>query len=140
MHREREVQHQLSESGAENNCHPDTLYPIVENSWSRTPLRSAIVTNPEHFVPEIGLSARILSFQQLLDGNGAPPRTKIDIDNDLAALQFTGGTTGTSKGAMLTHRNLVSNAIAFGAWINGTAEDTFLTALPLFHIYGMIRA
>jgi len=137
MHREREVQHQLSKSGAEIIVTQDTLYPIVENARSRTPLRSAIVTNPEHFAPTIELSSRILSFQQLLDGNGAPPRIKIDIDDDLAALQFTGGTTGTSKGAMLTHRNLVSNAIAFAAWINGTAEDTFLTALPLFHIYGM---
>jgi len=56
---------------------------------------------------------------------------------DLAALQYTGGTTGTAKGAMLTHLNLVSNALAFAAWIRGSAADTFLVALPLFHIYGM---
>ena len=56
----------------------------------------------------------------------------------MAALQYTGGTTGTPKAAMLTHMNLVSNAIAFAAWIRGaTAKETFLTALPLFHIYGM---
>jgi len=56
----------------------------------------------------------------------------------LAALQYTGGTTGTAKGAMLTHLNLVSNALAFAAWIKGcAAQETFLTALPLFHIYGM---
>ena len=53
-------------------------------------------------------------------------------------MQYTGGTTGTAKGAMLTHANLVSNALAFAAWIKGTpAKETFLTALPLFHIYGM---
>ncbi len=53
-------------------------------------------------------------------------------------MQYTGGTTGTAKAAMLTHLNLLSNALAFAAWIRGTeAEETFLTALPLFHIYGM---
>src|SRR5208283_1300177 len=53
-------------------------------------------------------------------------------------LQYTGGTTGTAKGAMLTHTNLLSNALSFAAWIKGTtAQETFLTALPLFHIYGM---
>jgi long-chain acyl-CoA synthetase len=53
-------------------------------------------------------------------------------------LQYTGGTTGTAKGTMLTHSNLVSNAVSFAAWIKGTiAQETFLTALPLFHIYGM---
>ncbi len=56
----------------------------------------------------------------------------------MAVLQYTGGTTGTAKGAMLTHSNLVSNALAFAFWIKGTvAKETFLTALPLFHIYGM---
>ena len=53
-------------------------------------------------------------------------------------MQYTGGTTGTSKAAMLTHNNLLSNALAFAAWIKGKpAQETFLTALPLFHIYGM---
>ena len=62
---------------------------------------------------------------------------EINPHEDLAALQYTGGTTGTAKGAMLTHMNLVSNAVAFAAWIRGTSADTFLAALPLFHIYGM---
>ena len=66
------------------------------------------------------------------------PKIKVNPTEDLAALQYTGGTTGTAKGAMLTHSNLVSNALAFAAWIKGTpAQETFLTALPLFHIYGM---
>ena len=53
-------------------------------------------------------------------------------------MQYTGGTTGTAKGAMLTHINLVSNALSFAAWIKGIpAKETFLTVLPLFHIYGM---
>ncbi len=63
-----------------------------------------------------------------------PPRLDINPRKDLAALQYTGGTTGTAKDAMMTHLNLVSNAFAFAAWIRGTAEDRSLTALPLFHI------
>jgi len=67
-----------------------------------------------------------------------PPKLDINPREDLAALQYTGGTTGTSKGAMLTHMNLVSNAVACAAWLRGTTgEETFLTVLPLFHIYGM---
>jgi long-chain acyl-CoA synthetase len=63
---------------------------------------------------------------------------KLNPTEDLAALQYTGGTTGTAKAAMLTHTNLVSNGLAFAAWIKGTAaQETFLTALPLSHIYGM---
>jgi long-chain acyl-CoA synthetase len=66
------------------------------------------------------------------------PKVKINLNEDLAALQYTGGTTGTAKGAMLTHLNLLSNAHAFAIWIRGKeAKETFLTALPLFHIYGM---
>ena len=65
-------------------------------------------------------------------------KCQLNPNEDLAVLQYTGGTTGTAKGAMLTHTNLVSNALAFAAWIKGTAaQETFLTALPLFHIYGM---
>ena len=67
-----------------------------------------------------------------------PPKVEINPREDLAVLQYTGGTTGRAKGAMLTHSNLVSNALSFAAWIKGiTAKETFLTALPLFHIYGM---
>ena len=67
-----------------------------------------------------------------------PPNVQLNPSEDLAALQYTGGTTGTAKGAMLTHTNMVSNTLAFAAWIRGTtAQETFLTALPLFHIYGM---
>ena len=78
-------------------------------------------------------------FDQLLENSPkTAPKVKINPNEDLAALQYTGGTTGTAKGAMLTHSNLVSNALAFATWIKGTeAKETFLTALPLFHIYGM---
>ena len=72
------------------------------------------------------------------DGPGAPPRPSIDLD-ELAVLQYTGGTTGVSKGAMLTHRNLSFNAQQCDAWFTDAtyAEEVYLTCLPLFHVFGM---
>jgi long-chain acyl-CoA synthetase len=98
-----------------------------------------VLTSLETFTPETEQKPNVHSFQQLLEKNAPnPPNVKINPSEDLAALQYTGGTTGTAKGAMLTHRNLVSNALAFAVWIKGTvANENFLTALPLFHIYGM---
>jgi len=78
-------------------------------------------------------------FQELLrDNSPEPPKVEINPKEDLATLQYTGGTTGLSKGAMLTHMNLVSNAVACAEWLQGkTGEECFLTVLPLSHIYGM---
>ena len=67
-----------------------------------------------------------------------PPRTR-PTPNDIAVLQYTGGTTGVSKGAMLTHANLAANLQQTGAWFTGTkqGQEVMLTALPLFHSFGM---
>ena len=137
LHREREVEHQLSDSGAEIIVTLDSLYPVVVNVWAKTRLRNVIITSIEAFNPNMGKKPNAHSFQQLLTKDADVPNIEFDPPEDLAALQYTGGTTGTAKGAMLTHRNLVANAVSFATWIRGTAEDTFLTALPLFHIYGM---
>ena len=141
LHREREVEYQLGDSGAQIIVTLDSLYPIVKKVREKTQLKHAIITSLEDSSSENASLPKIpntLSFKQLLKGS---PKiaVKVKIDpEDLAALQYTGGTTGTAKGAMLTHINLVSNALAFAAWIKGaTAQESFLTALPLFHIYGM---
>jgi len=146
LHREREVEYQLTDSEAETVVALDSLYPIVEKVWRKTKLKNAVVTSLEDYASKtvispsrVGQKPNVYSFQELLKEKGAkPPKVNINPKEDLAALQYTGGTTGTAKGAMLTHVNLASNAIAFAAWIKGTAaQETFLTALPLFHIYGM---
>ena len=141
LHKEREVQHQLSDSEAETIVALDSLYPIVEKVWAKTNIRHVVITSLKEYAPNSASLGRsnVASFQELLNKNknATAPHVTIDPQIDLAALQYTGGTTGTAKGAMLTHANLVSNALAFAAWIKGTEEDTFLAALPLFHIYGM---
>ncbi len=128
LHREREVEFQLCDSGATAIVALDSLVPIVEKVKGKTQLKKVITTGLEDFG----------SFKLLIEKAPSKPlNLQFNPDVDLAALQYTGGTTGTSKGAMLTHTNLVSNALAFASWTKSTKNDVFLAALPLFHIYGM---
>ena len=139
MNREREVEYQLNDSGAQSIVMLDSSYPIVEKVKKNTLLKHIIMTSMNTDGSQNTPTPNTLSFQKLLkNSTSTAPSVKISPLEDLAALQYTGGTTGTAKGAMLTHFNLVSNALAFAAWIRGTmTRETFLTALPLFHIYGM---
>jgi long-chain acyl-CoA synthetase len=142
MLKEREVVYQINDSEAETIITLNSLYPIVEPSLQKTKLKNVVVTSLDEYTSKHTIASKppqtqnIHNFQEFLKP-AKPPHVNINSQEDLAALQYTGGTTGTAKGAMLTHLNLVSNAIAFGTWIKATMEDTFLTALPLFHIYGM---
>jgi long-chain acyl-CoA synthetase len=143
LHKEREVAYQLCDSEAETIVALDALYPVVEKVWRKTRLRNVITASLAEYASKDAVSPstveqkpNVHSFQELVKDAAEPPSVNIN-PQDLAALQYTGGTTGTAKGAMLTQANLVSNALAFAAWIKGAEEDTFLAALPLFHIYGM---
>jgi long-chain acyl-CoA synthetase len=142
LHREREIEFQLNDSGAQTIVVLDSLFPVVDKVKDKTPLKNVIVTGLDEYGSQTATltgAPNSLSFMQLLRENlHTAPKIQINSKKDLAALQYTGGTTGTAKGAMLTHINLVSNALAFATWIKGTvAQEIFLTALPLFHIYGM---
>jgi long-chain acyl-CoA synthetase len=141
LHREREVEYQLLDSEAETIIFLNSLRSIVDNVLDKTKLENTIVTSLDEAPETANISSKsnLSSFQQIIEESPqTSPKAKINPREDLAVLQYTGGTTGTAKGAMLTHTNLVSNALAFAAWIKGiTAQETFLTVLPLFHIYGM---
>ncbi|MBY8828713.1 long-chain-fatty-acid--CoA ligase [Hephaestia mangrovi] len=79
---------------------------------------------------------RILAFSQLIDNDGACPAPAIDPATEVALIQYTGGTTGTPKGAMLTHANLSANARQVAAIDpHPHAEDRILGVLPLFHVF-----
>ena len=137
LHREREVEYQLNDSGAQTIVALDSFCPILQAVKEKTRLRNIIAVE-EHSTCGVDPPSTWVPFQQLISAaNSEPQNVEVDSAEDLAALQYTGGTTGTAKGAMLTHRNLVSNALAFAATIKGATKDVFLTALPLFHIYGM---
>jgi long-chain acyl-CoA synthetase len=140
LNREREVEYQLSDSGAQTVVALDSLFPVLDAVWAKTQLKNIILTGLNEWSENpVSNKPNIWNFQQIL--NDAPrnlPKIEIEPSDDIAVLQYTGGTTGTAKGAVLSHTNLVSNALAFAAWIKGIpVKETFLTALPLFHIYGM---
>ena len=91
---------------------------------------------------KVRLDAHVHLFKKLVDGTPpTPPLVAVGID-DIAALQYTGGTTGVAKGAMLTHRNLSANAQSAMAWLHiaDFADETVLAALPFFHVFGMTIA
>jgi long-chain acyl-CoA synthetase len=81
-------------------------------------------------------------FRAFLKSAGGPTSAELPAPEDLAALQYTGGTTGVSKGAMLTHANLSANARQVASWIPDLTRGTevFLTVLPLFHVFGLTVA
>lgn len=155
LYKEREVEHQLNDSEAETVVVLDALYPILERVLAHTKTKRVIVTSLKEYMPsataflgsllkkipshKVERAPNIFFYQELLGKYEAkPPKVDINPKEDLVALQYTGGTTGLSKGAMLTHMNLVSNALMSAEWLQGKpTEETFLTVLPLFHIYGM---
>ena len=152
----KELEHQLNDAGSEIAIVLSPYYQKVSSIRSRTQLRHLIVTSiKEHFPPLLRLlftvarekkgghrvelaSEKDFWFQSLL---GGPPVTPKPIDirpEDTACLLYTGGTTGIPKGAQLTHRNLVSNAVAGLVWSHAReAGETTIGALPFFHSYGM---
>ena len=104
-----------------------------------------VVCNPDHLgvIATLARDATVLTLDELLDRARDHPAqfaTVTSQPDDLAALLYTSGTTGRSKGAMLTHRNLASNALALvDAW-GFTCSDVLLHALPIFHVHGLFVA
>ncbi len=141
MYVEREIEHILADSGAETIAVYKDMYPRVRNVLPRTSLKNVIVVDfagePE------GLDPGHRSFGDFL-ATDAPPAPQVPIDpaEDVAALQYTGGTTGVSKGAMLTHRNLVANVQqALDVFIDDPGafsnNQKIMGILPMFHIFGL---
>jgi acyl-CoA synthetase (AMP-forming)/AMP-acid ligase II len=104
-------------------------------------LEKAQAAGVEAGVEEIfvfGSAAGVTSFDSLLDGDGNVPDVTINPSEDLVALPYSSGTTGLSKGVMLTHRNLVSNLKQMEGLNYFSESDTLICVLPLFHIYGLV--
>jgi long-chain acyl-CoA synthetase len=154
----RELRHQLNDSGAETIITLSLMYPLVKQIRAETPLKHVVVANIKEYFPgllkflftvatekkeghyqDISGDADTYWFQDLLASAPARP-TPVEIDmEDTAVLMYTGGTTGVSKGAQLTHRNVQANALQIRAWFPRLVEgrEVILTSLPLFHSYGM---
>jgi long-chain acyl-CoA synthetase len=155
----REIEDQLVDSGSETILTLDRLYPRVAAVKDRTPLKRIIVTSVQDFLPLgkrllydmkarldghricIGAQPQVYDFLALVKAvpehdPAAPPAPRPD---DLALLQYTGGTTGVPKGVMLTHRNVVTNAFQCRYWVPDFREghEVFLGVVPFFHVYGL---
>src|ERR687898_2105135 len=135
MYVEREIRHILGDSGAETIVVFADVYPRVKAVLPETGLKNVIVVNFEG-EPE-GLDLGHRSFGDFLTADADPgPEVPIDPAEDVAALQYTGGTTGVSKGAMLTHRNLVANVQqTIDVFVRDPAQFTgrkCVGALPFF--------
>jgi long-chain acyl-CoA synthetase len=167
LYTERELSHQLNDSGATVLVMLDTFYPSVRNIRAQTVLEQVIVTDAADFlppllrtlyplsqrgvkVPEPKLSAEELksdptlhtvkSFLSVHKGSVAAFNLPVSVTgDDLAALQYTGGTTGLAKGAMLTHRNILANAMQTRYWTPQAREgkEVALCVAPFFHAYGL---
>jgi long-chain acyl-CoA synthetase len=155
----RELEHQLVDSGAEAILILENFAHTLEQVIGKTKVRTIITTQigdmlgfpkslltnlvvkrVKKMVPVFKLSGAIPFPETLSRGSRrklAPPEMSQD---DIAFLQYTGGTTGVSKGAMLTHGNLVANLLQVSSWVGKELEEgreTVVTALPLYHIFAL---
>jgi long-chain acyl-CoA synthetase len=145
LYKERELAHILADSGAEVLVCLDKLYSYVRSVRNKTELNHILTTDAGDYPtssPESPAPSDARNLRTLLEDYGGPPKTvDINAERDLALLQYTGGTTGVPKGAMLTHHNLVVNAMQFSSWLGLTpGAEVHLSVLPFFHIYGMTVA
>ena len=156
LYKERELEAQLLDSGAtmivaaNDVVGGNDLFASLEGCRRKVPLSHVITASVTDYLPPIKRRlARLAKVKNVSRRDTvpfvdivrkSPPITKaadVDPSSDVAALQYTGGTTGTSKGAMLTHRNLLSAAMIAAATLPMEASDVHLAVLPLFHIFGM---
>ncbi|KGK90896.1 AMP-dependent synthetase [Desulfosporosinus sp. HMP52] len=137
MYVEREIAYQMNDAGATSIIVFEPLYPRVKNIIQNTSLKNVIGFN---FLAPVKSTPDLQSFDELIAKyEPNPPQVLIDHEEDIAVLQYTGGTTGVSKGVMLTHKNLVCNTIQSISWSLDLkyGEERILTILPVFHVYGM---
>jgi len=123
---ERELEYQINDAGAETIITLDLFYPTVEKVVPKTKLKNVIVASIPDIFPPLLTPIRpplvkkefpgTLDFTALLRSEPKPPRVKIEPRKDLAHLAYTGGTTGVSKGVMLTHFNVVVNVVQSAHW------------------------
>ncbi|WP_313342840.1 long-chain fatty acid--CoA ligase [Stenotrophomonas sp.] len=155
----RELRHQLVDSGAAVLVVVDNFGDTVQQVIADTQIKQVITTGLgdmlglkgvvvnfvlkyiKKMVPNYSLRGAIRFNQALKLGSGHTlPKVELDHD-DVAFLQYTGGTTGVAKGAMLTNRNLVANMQQASAWISASGvemgKEWIITALPLYHIFAL---
>ena len=159
MYTARELRHQLVDSGARAILVLDNFGHVVQKVLADSKVEKVITTglgdmlgfpkgaivnfvvrHVKKMVPDYAIAGTI-RFRDALKAGAAHAVPDVAIDReDIAFLQYTGGTTGVAKGAMLTHRNLVANMQQASAWVSKQAkpgQEVIVTALPLYHIFAL---
>ena len=155
----RELKHQINDSGAEaiiiveNFCH--VLEEVIEETtlkhvittrmgdmlpFPKSAIINLVVKHVKKMVPAYSLPTAVTYKKALKLGSKNTFETVPTQHTDIAFLQYTGGTTGVSKGAVLTNKNMVANMQQASAWITdviGHEKETIVTALPLYHIFSL---
>jgi long-chain acyl-CoA synthetase len=154
----REIEHQVNDAGIEVMMVMSNFYNTIKQVQPKTKIRTVVVTNLKEALPPIlaflfgltkekkgGFRVQLAEgdiwMQDLIARHKPEDRPKLDIGpDDVALFQYSGGTTGISKGAIALHRNLVANALQIRSWIVNADEgkEVTLMAIPLFHVYGMV--
>ncbi|MDG5471008.1 long-chain-fatty-acid--CoA ligase [Jeotgalibacillus sp. ET6] len=159
LYTEREIEYQMKDSGAKAIVTLDILFPRVSSVFNKTDLKHMIISGIKDFLPfpknfiypfiqkkQYGMTVKVehsgsnhLLTEILKISSPDPVEHTLDFEEDIAILQYTGGTTGHPKGVMLTHKNLIANASMCDAWLykNKKGEEIILGILPFFHVYGM---
>jgi long-chain acyl-CoA synthetase len=163
LYTQREMEHQLRDSGTSAVVVMDRFHPPFAPVFREVGIRHVIVTKVTDYMrfplkqlapiklrrdakregqpyPPVPKGAPVMWWSDLMKrADPAPPAAGVDVVRDQAAFVYTGGTTGASKGAMLSHRNLVANASQAIAWLQlRLGEEVLLLSLPFFHSFGML--
>jgi long-chain acyl-CoA synthetase len=154
----REIEHQTNDSGLEVMLVMSNFYNLVKEVQPKTRIRAVVVTNIKETLPPVlaflfgltkekkgGFRVQLAEgdywMKDLIDRHKPEDRPKVEVGpDDVALFQYSGGTTGVSKGAIALHRNLVANTYEIHDWMEDCEEgkEVVLMAIPLFHVYGMV--
>lgn len=159
LYTERELEYQLKDSGASMIIALDILFPRISKIKTNTSLQHIIITAISDYLPfpknliypfiqkkqyGIVVDVKHENDQHLLKKIMNQPdkiltEYDIDFEEDIAVFQYTGGTTGSPKGVLLTHKNLVANTLMCSHWLYKckASEEVILGVIPFFHVYGM---
>ena len=158
LYTSREIEHQVNDAGIEIMLVMSSFYKLLKETQPRTKIRTLIVTNIKEALPsttrllftlamekkgghKVELAQGDCWMKDLITRHKPDDRPKLEIGpNDFALFQYSGGTTGISKGAIALHRNLVANALQIRSWMPTAIDgnETVLMAIPLFHVFGMV--
>ena len=158
MYTARELRHQLEDSGAKAILVLDNFAATLQEVLAQTHVQHVVTTglgdllgtkgvlinfalkHIKKMVPAFNIPHAVRFRDALVQGNAHPLKPVQLSHDDIAFLQYTGGTTGVAKGAMLTHGNMVANMLQAGAWFSAKirpGEEIIITALPLYHIFAL---